>query len=97
MPKFRDWAGAVLLTALLTSPALAQNIFATLAGTITDQTGAVLPGVTVTVQNTETNLTRTVATDGREAFVVAQLPVGTYAISAELQGFRTEKRTGIVL
>ena len=57
----------------------------------------VLPGVTVTVTNTATGLTRTVVTDGDGAYIVSNLPPGPYRLEATLQGFRTYAQTGIVL
>ena len=61
----------------------------TMTGRATDQNGGVLPGVTVTVRNLGTRLTRTVTTGGEGRFTIAALPVGSYELTAELQGFRT--------
>ncbi len=84
---------AILL--LSTAPAWAQT--AELNGKVTDQSGAVLPGVTVTVTQTATGLTRTVVTDGDGSYVFSSLPTGPYRLEASLQGFRTYAQTGIVL
>ena len=77
--------------------ATASGQTAELNGRVTDQSGAVLPGVTVTVANTATGLTRTVVTDGDGSYLVSNLPPGPYRIEATLQGFRTYAQTGIVL
>ena len=86
----------LLLTVLLgwPAPGLAQE--AVLTGTITDSTGAVLPGVTVTAINDATGNTFVGVTDGTGAFRIPAR-VGAYRISAELQGFTTVQRTGVQL
>jgi hypothetical protein len=64
---------------------------------VTDDQGAVMPGVTVVVMNAETGWTRDVVTDIRGWYRVAALPPGTYEVRAELQGFATLRRTGLVI
>ena len=64
-----------------------------LAGTVYDQTHAVLPGVTVTARNTETNQSRSAVTDGVGHFTIPALPPATYAVMAELAGFQPEHGT----
>jgi hypothetical protein len=78
-------------------PAIAQRTTASLRGTITDSTHAIVPGASVTVTNQDTGLTRTVTTNTEGLYSVSELPVGRYAITVELQGFKTTKRTDIVL
>ena len=70
---------------------------AQMSGRITDESGAVLPGVTMTVTQTDTGFTRTVVTDETGAYVMPNLPTGPYRLEASLQGFRTYAQTGIVL
>ncbi|HEX2462865.1 MAG TPA: carboxypeptidase-like regulatory domain-containing protein, partial [Vicinamibacterales bacterium] len=70
---------------------------AALNGRVTDQSGAVLPGVTVTVTQTETGFTRSVVTDGDGTYVIPNLPLGPYQLEMTLQGFRTYVQRGIVL
>ena len=74
-----------------TNQMFAQRPTATLTGVITDQTGALIPGATVTATNTATNLKRTVTTNDAGAFVMPNLPVGVYEVLAEAQGFRDIK------
>ena len=62
-----------------------------------DDQSAVLPGVTVTVANTGTGDSRVVVTNDSGLFRALLLPLGTYRVSAELQGFRTYEQTGIIL
>ena len=77
-------------------PAWAQAT-AELSGRVTDESGAVLPGVTVTATQTDTGFTRSDVTDGGGAWVMPNLPTGPYKLEVSLQGFRTYVQTGIVL
>jgi len=88
--------GALIL--LLTgASAGAQQATAQIGGRVTDQSGAVLPGVTVTATQTGTGFQRTVVTDGEGAYVMPNLPTGPYRLEVMLQGFRTYEQTGLVL
>ncbi|HEY6274492.1 MAG TPA: carboxypeptidase-like regulatory domain-containing protein, partial [Terriglobales bacterium] len=75
-------------------PAWAQT-GASLSGVVTDQTGAALPGVAVTIKNVDTSKTRTIATDGGGHFQASGLPSGRFEIRAAKHGFADETRTGI--
>src|SRR3954452_12752092 len=75
----------------------AQVTSAAVVGTITDSTGAPLPGVTVTARNVETGFVRAVPTNEAGAYRLDFLPTGTYVVEISLSGFKTERRTGIVL
>jgi hypothetical protein len=83
-----------LLACLLAiaAPARAQSTFATLTGTVTDSSGAVLPGVTITVTSTRTQSTRTVVTDNVGNYVLPNLDPGTYRVVARLDGFAEQTR-----
>jgi hypothetical protein len=70
---------------------------AEISGTVTDPTGAVLPGVAVTVTQTDTGITRETVTNETGAFILTNLPIGPYRLEAALQGFSTSVQTGIVL
>lgn len=76
----------LLLSSGLT--ALAQST-ATIQGTITDESGAVLAGARVTVRSAAIGVERTTETDSSGNFQVAALPVGTYRIEVQAQGFQT--------
>jgi hypothetical protein len=67
----------------------AQITTGVVQGTVTDENGAVVPGVSVEVKNAETNLTRTLSTDDGGRFVFLQLPPGRYTLTASRQGFAT--------
>src|SRR5436189_1300364 len=88
---------ALCMPMALAASAAAQTNTGQISGTIKDSSGGVLPGVTVTVTNVGTNIARTAVTDEKGAYVVSSLPVGTYTVSAELQGFRKIERTGFDL
>ena len=66
-------------------------------GTVKDQGGLVLPGVTVSVTQIETGLMRSAVTDETGSYVLQNLPIGPYTLEATLQAFRTYQQTGIVL
>jgi hypothetical protein len=83
--------------ALLASGVRAQNLSTTIAGTVKDKTGAVMPGVTVTATNEATNVVTTVQTNSDGAYAFLQLPVGTYDIEAKQAGFTNYRQTGVVL
>jgi hypothetical protein len=93
------WTRLYLLAAVLAAaaPAFAQRTTATIRGTVTDQTGAVVPGVTVTAKNAATGFTRTVTTNTDGIYVLSDLPVGTYSLTAELSGFKTITKSGMEL
>ncbi|MBI4464390.1 MAG: carboxypeptidase regulatory-like domain-containing protein, partial [Acidobacteria bacterium] len=76
---------------------LAQVTTGTILGAVSDSTGAVIPGATVTVRNVETGISRTITTDAAGRYRVPQLGVGSYEVTAETAGFQTVVRSGITL
>src|SRR5207247_11221689 len=66
-------------------------------GTVKDQSGAVLPGVEITVTQTATGAKRTAVTNETGNYVLASLPLGPYMLEAGLPGFKAYVQTGIVL
>ena len=94
------WSRAVVLAIGLTlglGGSLRGQTVASISGTITDASGAVLAGATVTVKNLETGSQRIVAADDAGRFDAESLVVGQYEVKAEAQGFRPEIRTGLTL
>jgi hypothetical protein len=81
-------AVAVVL-AVAPRAASAQAVTGTILGTVTDSTGAVVAGASVTLTHTGTGLVRHVVTDTRGEYAAPSLPTGVYTVSAELTGFRT--------
>lgn len=84
----------VLFTAWLALPrlGLAQNTSGEIAGTVRDASGAVLPGVSITISSPATGMERKLVTDSAGNYAAAQLPVGEYNIRAELSNFKTQLR-----
>jgi len=70
---------------------------AQISGTVKDQSGAVLPGVEVTVTQTDTGIARSAVTNETGSYVLSNLPIGPYRFEAALPGFRSFVQTGIVL
>jgi hypothetical protein len=84
---------------LLTSSAFAQSQAANgaIEGTVTDSSGAVLPGVTVSVIGDDNGVLRAVVTNEAGVFRAPLLPLGAYRVTAELQGFKKFEQTNILL
>ena len=93
----RDFCTFTLVCVLATATAWAQLATAELNGRVTDSSGGVLPGVTVTATQTATGLVRTAVTDENGGYLISNLPTGPYRLEVALQGFRTYVQTGIVL
>ena len=90
------FALALLFVPLLATTAAAQTS-ATITGTIDDPNRSVLPGVTVTVRNVGTSLSRTVATNAEGRYVIAGLAPGAYELRAELTSFKPHVRRDLLL
>jgi hypothetical protein len=88
---------AILIGVFSWSQVWAQAAGAQIAGTVRDQSGAVLPGVEVTATQTETGIARTVVTNETGSYVLPNLAIGPYRLEAGLPGFRTFVQSGIVL
>ena len=86
--------GTVLLLAATNAWAQAT---AQINGTVSDSSGAVLPGVTVVAIQTDTGFRRETVTDQEGTYALLNLPIGPYRLEASLQGFRSYIQTGIVL
>ena len=95
-----------LMAGLLLGVSGVSNVFAgvqsqattgTIEGSVTDQTGAVLPGVTISVKSVETGLVRTLLSDDHGLFRAPLLPVGRYDVSAEFTGFSRFEQAGVAL
>ena len=83
----------VLLVTSVLTPMTSFAQTAELRGVVTDQSSGVLPGVTVTIKNTNTGLERALITDADGIFRAPALQPGPYAVTTELPGFKTETRT----
>src|SRR3989454_607252 len=90
-------AAIVALIAFGTCLSFAQTSTATILGTVKDTSGALIPGVSITVKHTESGLTRTVVSGERGGYNVPLLPVGPYELTTTMPGFKQQVRTGINL
>ena len=92
--------GLAVLTVVLLTPPVAYGqaaTFARLVGTVKDQTDAVVPGVEVTATNTATNIPNLAISNDRGDYILDKLNAGTYALKAELPGFKTQVSLGVIL
>src|SRR3954468_9364655 len=88
----------VLAVVLAPLAAAAQTVaVAQLSGTVLDESGGALPGVEVTVTQTDTGMTRFVISGDKGEYVFTNLPVGPYKLTSKLSGFSNFEQTGIVL
>ena len=87
----------VLVLILISAPLAAQESRGAIDGIVKDTSGALLPGVTLTVKNVETNVTAMSVSDSKGAYHVSHLNPGTYSVEAGLDGFKTEVRKGIAV
>jgi outer membrane receptor protein involved in Fe transport len=99
MRRRRSHSLQAFTLALLLAPALvrAQTNVGQIAGRVTDSSGAVLPGVTVTATSERTSLTQTSVTDAQGGYVFASLPAGPYRLLVDLSGFKPVERKNVVL
>src|SRR5262245_7650824 len=91
---------AVLISVALSigvSGLVSAQTTATISGTVSDETGGVLPGVTVTARNTETGVSRETVTDTEGRYKASALSIGEYEVTATMQGFQPVVRRGIQL
>src|SRR5579883_1524146 len=80
----------LMVSVALSSVAFAQTTNATLGGTVSDSSGALIPGVTVTATNNATGIASTAITNESGVYQFASLQTGTYKVTAELPGFQTQ-------
>jgi hypothetical protein len=101
--RTRRWIrGAFALAAALalsvgSARAQSQAINGTIEGTLKDSTGGLMPGVTVTIRNIDTGAERVIVTNAQGLYRAPLLPLGTYRVTAELQGFKKYEQSGIGL
>src|SRR6266403_1432942 len=88
---------AMLFPHALSARAQASQVAASLEGTVSDSSSAVIPGANITLRNTSRNLFRTVTTDDQGFFRADQLAVGTYEVRLEHPGFAPYRHAGLVL
>src|SRR5713101_8385178 len=82
---------------VFTLAAFAQTDRGTLTGTVSDTSGAVIPGVPIQAKNVQTGATYDAGSSETGNYTLAQLPAGTYELSALLPGFKKFVRTGVIV
>ena len=87
----------VALACFLLAPSGEAQVAAGITGNVTDTTGAVLPGVSITAENTDTSLSRTSVSNESGNYNFPAMPIGNYRMSAELPGFSVAVRSDILL
>ena len=74
-----------------------QVVGASVSGTVSDDTGAPIPGVVLTVKDVETGAERKLASDDAGRYSIPSVPVGRYEIAASKENFKSQTKTGIEL
>src|SRR5947209_3246296 len=87
----------VVFIALETCLVFAQTSTATIVGVVRDASGALVPGVSITVKHTDTGLSRTAISSESGGYNVPLLPVGAYELTTTMPGFKQQVRSGINL
>ncbi len=94
--RFAIWVIAAAVLGLCSTQRLnAQVLYGSVAGTVSDQTGAVVPGAAITIVNDNTGFTRSTASGSAGDYRITDLPGGTYTLSITAQGFKPVRQTGI--
>jgi Carboxypeptidase regulatory-like domain/TonB dependent receptor-like, beta-barrel len=93
----RNLCLVMVASCLFLARATAQTINGLITGTITDTSGAVVPGAKVQVINLGTSATRSAETDTTGSYIIPQLPPGLYSISVKKEGFATQTRSNVQL
>src|SRR5215475_4696219 len=88
---------ALIVSLLLVSPCAFGQVNAVLSGTVSDASGALIPGVEVTAKNINTGITDTKVTNETGNFVFPSLQPGSYTLQASLSGFQTASYNNVVL
>src|SRR5262249_29000651 len=87
----------VVILAFLVTPTFAQTIFGTILGTVTDQSGAVVPNIVVIVTNQGENIAREVHSDAQGNYQAENMKAGIYTVSVKAAGFKDMVLTDVRL
>ena len=91
------WFFWLVTIACLGGLAMAQTPTGTIQGSISDSTGATIPAATVTITNNATSETHTVTSDQSGRFILPFVAPGTYTVTVEGKGFRTERQESVTV
>jgi hypothetical protein len=97
LPRIGRLVAFAVLASALCATGFAQKVTGDITGSVSDASGAVLAGATVTAENTGTGLKRTVTTSGTGVYSIPELPPGTYRMTANASGFKTTSRDASVV
>jgi hypothetical protein len=97
MCDLRRIVALLSLALLIASAAFSQAVNGTIVGTVTDASGAVMPGVKITLTEVNTKMVHTRETNASGDFSFPDLPPGAYDVAAEMTGFKKEVKSGTVL
>lgn len=86
---------ATLVLAVAASPALAQVLYGSLVGSVTDSSEAAVPNATVTITNKETGVSRSTLTSETGTYSIPTVPAGTYVVEVKRDGFKTTRQDGV--
>src|SRR5579871_6872828 len=95
--KQRMFLSLILLTITGAALLLAQGDRGQITGTVTDATGAVTPGSTITAIQTSTNVSYKTTSNTAGDFTIPSLPVGTYLVRVEKEGFKRHTTNNVVI
>jgi carboxypeptidase family protein len=96
-PCWLSLVGFVGALGILVPAGLGQTVSGTMAGTVTDQSGATVPGVKIVVTNAGTQLNYEATTNDAGQYVVPFLPPGEYTVTAERSGFKKQVVSGVTV
>ena len=96
-PKFFRFATLLVLVLLLPLGAFAQSSNGSISGSIADESGGALPGVTVTATNADTHATRSTVSNSVGHYEIPLLPPATYSVVSELAGFQQMRYDKVVV
>src|SRR5689334_22349520 len=88
---------ACLSLTTFVQPLSAQVLYGSVSGTVTDQSGAVVPGAQVNITNDTSGLKRTATSDSSGSYRILDLPNGTYTIDVSASGFKPLKKTNVTV
>ena len=90
-------ATLLIVVAAICIPAAAQTVTGTMSGHVADKSGAFVPNAKITALNTSTGAVRQTTTNQEGFYVFSFLTLGTYNVTAEMTGFRTLRKDGVVV
>ena len=97
MPRPHQLCLVGLLMTIAASTGWSQAVNATLLGTVTDTSGAVVPNAKITITETQTSVNHALQTNDSGNYILPDVPPGLYSVSVEATGFKKENRRDITV